>query len=126
MTPRMPANGCLTPLCPRDAVPGRRRCRECLKARRREKGHLEDRPNAGARGYDAQWRKVRKLKAAQDPLCEWCKRKGWAVPLAVVDHIVPIRAGGARLDLRNLQSLCDRCHGKKGREDAELYPELYQ
>jgi 5-methylcytosine-specific restriction protein A len=36
------------------------------------------------------------------------------VVLAVeVDHIVPIREGGARLDANNLQPLCHTCHSRK-------------
>ncbi len=31
----------------------------------------------------------------------------------LVDHIVPISMGGARLDPDNCQSLCSRCHNRK-------------
>jgi 5-methylcytosine-specific restriction endonuclease McrA len=34
-------------------------------------------------------------------------------PAAMVDHIVPIRQGGAALDMNNLQSLCWSCHCAK-------------
>ncbi len=43
-----------------------------------------------------------------------------------VDHVKPIRDGGAPYDLDNLQSLCPACHARKtrmeiglGREDPE-------
>lgn len=34
-------------------------------------------------------------------------------PADVVDHIVPIKKGGAELDESNLQPLCHSCHNKK-------------
>lgn len=125
MSPRMPSSTCLTPGCPHGALDGHRRCRACLQAARALKGKLEDRPNAGERGYDALWRKVRRMKLARDPLCESCRKRRRTVAAQLVDHIVPIRAGGARLDLANLQSMCRRCHARKTEQDKELYPEAY-
>ncbi|MCK4624021.1 MAG: HNH endonuclease [Phycisphaerae bacterium] len=46
---------------------------------------------------------------ARDPICRICKRK----PTTEADHIVPIREGGARYDLANLQGLCKPCHSRK-------------
>lgn len=43
----------------------------------------------------------------------------------MVDHIIPIRAGGARYDPRNLQSLSWSCHAKKTQEDKAKYPDIY-
>lgn len=59
------------------------------------------------------WRKVRSLKLSADPLCEECKRQGRIKEASMVDHIVPIKKGGARLDMDNLQSLCRPCHNRK-------------
>jgi 5-methylcytosine-specific restriction protein A len=39
-------------------------------------------------------------------------------PARVVDHITPIKKGGARLDPANFQSLCNPCHGKKTAQDV--------
>jgi 5-methylcytosine-specific restriction protein A len=39
----------------------------------------------------------------------------------LVDHIVPISAGGEVLDERNLQSLCNACHAVKTQEDIKKY-----
>lgn len=83
------------------------------------------RASSAARGYDHRWRKVRKKKAAKNPLCEPCQRAGRAVPLDMVDHIIPLRAGGARLDMRNLESQCWPCHGAKTEADKLKYPEAY-
>lgn len=125
MSPRLPPSTCLTPGCRRQATPGRRRCRECGQKRAAEKGKLDPRASAQDRGYDARWQKVRARKAKKDPLCEDCLEEGRVVPLDMVDHVIPLRAGGARLDLRNLRSLCWPCHGKKSAKDRERYPELY-
>ncbi|MGB3390738.1 MAG: HNH endonuclease signature motif containing protein [Pseudaminobacter sp.] len=37
-----------------------------------------------------------------------------------VDHIKPIRDGGAPYDLENLQSLCPKCHARKTRLEIGL------
>jgi 5-methylcytosine-specific restriction protein A len=39
----------------------------------------------------------------------------------MVDHIVPLRAGGARLEVGNLQALCNRCHNRKTAGDTRKY-----
>ena len=36
----------------------------------------------------------------------------------MVDHIVPINKGGAKLDIGNLQSLCNLCHNRKSGREA--------
>ena len=59
------------------------------------------------------WRKLRAIKLHQQPLCEECLRRGAMTPAQMVDHIRPINEGGAALDLRNLQSLCNSCHNRK-------------
>lgn len=58
--------------------------------------------------YDRTWAKVRERKLRTNPRCERCR----VAPAREVDHIVPLRAGGARLDPRNLRSLCVDCHRK--------------
>lgn len=35
------------------------------------------------------------------------------IAAVVVDHVVPIKDGGARFDWVNLQSLCVSCHNRK-------------
>ena len=59
------------------------------------------------------WRKLSKKKLAINPLCEECERNGILSPARHADHIVPIKQGGAKLSLDNLQSLCIPCHSKK-------------
>lgn len=80
--------------------------------------HDERRGSARQRGYDARWEKVRRMHLAGEPLCRLCSQAGRITPAVLVDHIVPIRDGGARLDDDNLQSLCRRCHDAKTVEDV--------
>ena len=42
-----------------------------------------------------------------------CEENGRVTPAYAVDHITPIKDGGATLDERNLQSLCSPCHNSK-------------
>ncbi|WP_200760466.1 HNH endonuclease [Effusibacillus dendaii] len=60
-----------------------------------------------------EWRVLRSMKLRRDPLCEECQRQGRLIPAVLVDHIQPIKQGGARLDMDNLQSLCRACHNAK-------------
>lgn len=75
--------------------------------------HDERRGSARERGYDYRWERLRRMHLAGEPLCRMCGR-----PADLVDHIVPIRDGGERLDERNLQSLCRSCHDTKTAEDV--------
>lgn len=69
-----------------------------------------------ARGYDADWLRCRAYILSREPLCRRCKRE----QATAVDHILPLRRGGARLDPDNLQPLCASCHNKKtATEDSQ-------
>jgi 5-methylcytosine-specific restriction protein A len=72
-----------------------------------------------ARGYDAAWTRLRAQHAAAFPLCARCWGAGRIQPLSDVDHIQPFhgRTDPRRLDPRNLQSLCRRCHADKTAAD---------
>jgi 5-methylcytosine-specific restriction enzyme A len=63
------------------------------------------------------WRKVRLQHLAREPLCRHCRDEGFIVTATVVDHIVPIVEGGARLDENNLQSLSKKHHTRKTRRE---------
>ena len=90
----------------------------CPKASalKRERGARADRnrPTAKARGYDADWQKLRANFLTVYPSCRRC---GAAATL--VDHIISVRkAPHRRLDPSNLQSLCTSCHsGAKQSEE---------
>ena len=52
-------------------------------------------------------------------LCVMCLEEGRTTVANTADHIIPIRQGGARFDLRNGQALCATCHsGRKQRQDV--------
>ncbi|WP_269112462.1 HNH endonuclease [Burkholderia thailandensis] len=46
-------------------------------------------------------------------MCVACQARGMTIAAVVVDHVVPIKDGGARFDWVNLQSLCVSCHNRK-------------
>ena len=59
----------------------------------------------------SQWRKLRQVMLEYAPYCI-C-----GAPATEVDHITPIRQGGAPLDERNLQTMCKGCHSRKTRAE---------
>ncbi|MFX1761475.1 MULTISPECIES: HNH endonuclease [Burkholderiaceae] len=59
------------------------------------------------------WQQCRAAYLRAHPLCAHCARRGQTVTARVVDHVVPIKDGGARFDWINLQSLCTPCHNRK-------------
>ncbi len=61
----------------------------------------------------ARWRALRASVLYANPLCCVCSTLGRVVVASVVDHIVPIKDGGARFDPANLQALCVSCHNAK-------------
>jgi 5-methylcytosine-specific restriction protein A len=63
------------------------------------------------------WRTLAKRQLQREPLCAECFKNGRVNTAVIADHVVPIKQGGARLDIDNLQSLCRACHNRKtGRE----------
>lgn len=73
------------------------------------------------------WRKARRAFLDSHPnhsLCQVCLQKNELTPANVVDHIIPISAGGARLDDRNYMPMCHRCHNvKRGLESHGFVPD---
>lgn len=73
------------------------------------------------RGFDtelgfyasATWRAVRAAFLREHPLCRRCAAEGRQVAAQVVDHVTPIKNGGARYDEGNLDALCVRHHNAK-------------
>jgi 5-methylcytosine-specific restriction protein A len=60
-----------------------------------------------------EWKNLRAEKLRRFPLCEMCIRERRISKACQIDHIRAISAGGAALDIRNLQSLCHSCHSRK-------------
>ncbi len=63
------------------------------------------------------WRKLRKKFITAFPICKQCHTEGRITTGTLVDHITPVKQGGAFLEWNNLQTLCNSCHAiKSGRE----------
>lgn len=53
---------------------------------------------------------------AEEPFCRLCLEQGKRVRATVVDHRVPLAAGGDN-SRGNQQALCDRCHDAKSAQE---------
>jgi 5-methylcytosine-specific restriction enzyme A len=63
-------------------------------------------------GYAGAWPRVRRAILVRDRWRCWvCGGRA-----NQVDHLVPISAGGARLDPRNLKAICKSCNVRRARE----------
>jgi len=74
---------------------------------------LDRRGSARERGYDREWELLSLQIRRDEPLCRRCVALGIIAPSSlskVVDHILPLAWGGARLEPDNLQPLCKDCH----------------
>jgi 5-methylcytosine-specific restriction protein A len=68
--------------------------------------------------YDSVWRKLRRVVLATEPLCRACRAADRIEAAHEVDHVIPIGAGGDRLDIANLQPLCASCHRAKSATES--------
>jgi 5-methylcytosine-specific restriction protein A len=109
--------GCSWRGCPALAKQGGRYCQEhqaeAYKARDAAKG---ERP---AHYRTARWQKLRGLVLQGEPLCRECAASGVVAAATVVDHIVPLSAGGTDA-MSNLQPLCATCHNAKTQREIAL------
>lgn len=82
-------------------------------AERERKARLDERrPSSGDRGYDADWRAVRKQFLARHPTCQ-CGR-----PATEADHVLAVRdRPDLRLSWSNLRALCRPCHSRRTATD---------
>ena len=72
-----------------------------------------------ARGYGADWERIRKVILARDKgLCQPCLSMRKYRPAKHVDHIVPKARGGTD-DEGNLQAICVECHQQKTLREAK-------
>ena len=69
-------------------------------------------------GKTSAWQVIRLAVFHRDGFrCVQCGRAG----RLECDHVKPVREGGARFDLSNLQTLCRDCHFRKtGRENERV------
>lgn len=116
---RLPSRYCRTPGCGGQVTGKNGYCAQC-KARRAD-AYDQRRGTAWERGYDAQWRALRSWWIENHPICVECEKRGIIRAAEHVDHIKPFDGLNdlKRLDIDNLQSLCQSCHSKKtAREDG--------
>lgn len=66
-----------------------------------------------------EWRKIRAIKIAANPLCEDCLLEDKTTIATEVHHVTPIQRGRSLADMKrlaydihNLRSLCEECHKK--------------
>ena len=64
-------------------------------------------------------KKLRDYFIKRNPLCKWCNEEGKTKVADVVDHILPIKQGGSKIDESNLQSLCHHHHNQKSGWDQK-------
>ena len=104
--------------CTGKSVKGSRLCTLCHNKRAArnaaarhdaEQKRVKFEGTASERGYDWAWSKVSKYVRTSEPICRHCKN----ALATMVDHITPLKQGGARLALNNLQPLCHSCHAIK-------------
>jgi 5-methylcytosine-specific restriction protein A len=112
--PTRPGKACRKTGCPNIAKAGKHQG-YCNQHKDSAGWHLNERMkgNATARGYGADWRKLRQIVLQRDNhLCLSCLKNGRAVTATDVDHIKPKAQGGTNT-LNNLQSLCADHHRAK-------------
>ena len=68
----------------------------------------------------SRWRATRESVLRESPLCVACKEAQLTTVAIVVDHVVPIKQGGDRFNVANLQSLCVSCHNRKSLSERTL------
>ena len=119
--PNRPLHPCAHPGCSVLVDGGESRCPEHRRQIARER---EDRRGSStARGYGADWQRLRKRKLQADPLCEDCESRGRVTLAEEFDHIIRIvERPDLRLDWDNLQCLCQKCHAAKSAAERSGRP----
>ena len=131
--PLAPPRPCRVPGCPALIKGGG----YCEQHKDRAPNRLADtrRGSSSARGYDVHWQRIRAQFLNRHPLCgdaidadvanrdgaSRCRIEGRVTPAAVVDHIVPLSAGGTN-EHRNLRALCKRDHDARTMRDQVNAP----
>ena len=113
--PIAPPRPCRWPGCPAlVSEPRERFCERHRAEHKREADRRTDerRPSAARRGYDRDWRRLRRMILAERPLCVMCLAEGRVTPATDVDHIVPLAEGGTN-DPANLRPLCRMHHARR-------------
>jgi len=89
-------------------------CKEHMKLKNKVYSKTRDDKETITEYKTARWQRVRKIVLQRDNyLCQICKEK----TAEMVDHIVEVKDGGAFYELSNLQSLCNKCHALKTKQE---------
>ena len=81
-------------------------------------------PRAGST-YDAAWDRLRPTILRRDNYLCQVRGPGCRGKATAVDHVVPVNAGGARLDPRNLRAICVTCNTRRAKNpDAYRTPRI--
>ena len=71
--------------------------------------------------YGSEWKKIRKVFLASNPLCGICKEAGRLTPAETVHHKIKLGADGGTHDLDNLMGLCWSCHSRLHAEQGDYF-----
>lgn len=92
------------------------------KRRYQRKKEPERKPTSDQYFYNSPtWRNARRAFLDSHPnnsLCATCLKQGNIKQATIVDHVIAISQGGARLSESNFMPMCDRCHNKKSGHEA--------
>ena len=92
------------------------------RRRYQSKKQAERKPTSDQEFYNSPaWRKARRAFLDSHPnnsLCAVCLKRGSIKHAAIVDHIIAVSQGGARLSEDNFMPMCDKCHNKKSGHEA--------
>ena len=122
--PRAAPSACIDPGCAKLATKGSR-CEDHTKEYKRDYTRTdtsEERKDLNKFYSSRAWRALSVAVRKRHPLCVRCADVGVVRPADLVDHIKPVRVHPElRLDVTNLQPLCNSCHNRKTAEDKALY-----
>lgn len=102
-------------ICNLHGLHSEKRCPKCNKQRNLTYDRYKRDQQSDKFYHSTAWKKVREIVLKSEPMCRMCKIK----PATIVDHIIPIRKGGEKLNLENLQPLCHQCHNIKTAAERE-------
>lgn len=84
--------------------------RYCEKHKKQEQQRQDQqRGTATQRGYDANWRRIRRMILIEEPLCRECMKHGVIKPATDVHHI---DGDVSTMNRDNLEPLCHECHSR--------------
>ena len=70
--------------------------------------------------HSTKWRMLRLQVLTKNPLCITCAKANIVTLAKVADHIIPVRLGGEKWNISNLQGLCESCHNVKSSKESKL------